>query len=53
MEIKTKTDPHCSFAHDEQVFVELSPEKCLLIGREHETVGGDLHGDKTAAMSRQ
>jgi len=33
MEIKTKTAPHCSFAHDEQVFVELFPEKCSLIGR--------------------
>ena len=36
--LQAKTDPHCSFAHDEQVFVELSPEKCLLIRREPDVI---------------
>jgi iron(III) transport system ATP-binding protein len=34
--LQAKTDPHRNFSRDEQVFVELSPEKCLLIRREHE-----------------
>jgi iron(III) transport system ATP-binding protein len=34
--LQAKTDPHRNFSPDEQVFVELSPEKCLLIRREHE-----------------
>ena len=32
--LQAKTDPHSSFARDDQVFVELSPKKCLLIRRE-------------------
>ena len=51
--LQAKTDPHCNFAHDEQVFVELSPEKCLLIRREHEAIGGALDGGKSAAMRCQ
>jgi iron(III) transport system ATP-binding protein len=43
--LQAKTDPHCSFAHDEQVFVELSPEKCLLIRREHEAIEQTLGGE--------
>ena len=36
--LQAKTDPHNNFSPDERVFVELSPEKCLLIPREREAV---------------
>jgi len=36
--IQAKTDPHSSFAHNDRVFVQLAPEKCLLIRRGDDTV---------------
>ncbi|MBI3265246.1 MAG: ABC transporter ATP-binding protein, partial [Acidobacteria bacterium] len=40
--IQAKTDPHSSFAHNAQVFVQLAPEKCLLIRREPDAVEDTL-----------
>lgn len=37
--LQAKGDPHSNFAYDDEVFVQLFPEKCLLIRREHD--GGE------------
>jgi len=44
--LQAKTDPHNNFSPNERVFVELSPEKCLLIPRDREAVEESADGVK-------